>query len=177
MPSTTTSRRRFLRYVIGSSTATVAASWLWPLSNTAHASDDLEELCLSYPFNAQCENYLPGVAAVDDAEREYSAASTLVTAEAGDRLLANGLADPVYLVIDDSAAFANYAISSVCTHLGCTVAWDATTQEFACPCHGSKFDAEGQNIQGPARQPLEQVTVVIKDDHVRLVDRVPTADS
>lgn len=177
MSSPPTSRRRFLRYVIGSSSATVAASWLWPLSNAANANGNLEELCLSYPFNTQCDDYLPGVAAVDEAEREYSATTTLVTAETGDRLLANGLAKPVYLVIDDSAAFANYAISSVCTHLGCTVAWDATAQEFACPCHGSKFDAEGQNTQGPARQPLERVTVVIKDDQVRLVDKVPTEEA
>ena len=166
-------RRRFLRYVIGSSTATVAASWLWPFSNAANASDALEELCLQYPFNSQCENYIPGVAALDEAEMPYLEEATLATAEGGDRRLAAGLDKPVYLVIDDSSAFANYAISSVCTHLGCTVAWEPTAQEFACPCHGSRFDAEGQATRGPARQPLERVTVVLKDYQVRLVDRTP----
>ncbi len=174
MPSSkASSRRRFLRYVIGSSTATVAASWLWPLSDAANAKVTLEELCLKYPFNARCENYLPGVAALDETEMAYLAEATLATAEGGERLPAQGLEKTVYLVINDSAAFANYAISSVCTHLGCTVAWDPTTQEFACPCHGSKFDAAGQNIEGPARQPLERVTVVVKDNQVRLVDRAP----
>lgn len=177
MPSSqASSRRRFLRYVIGSSTATVAASWLWPLNNAASANNNLEELCLNYPFNAQCETYLPGVAALDETEMAYLAEATLATAEGGDRLLAQGLDKPVYLVINDSAAFSNYAISSICTHLGCTVAWEPTTQEFACPCHGSRFDADGQRTQGPARQPLERVTVIVKDDQVRLVNRPPAEE-
>jgi len=171
--SKSSSRRRFLRYVIGSSTATVAASWLWPFSNAANASDDLEELCSRYPFNSQCEDYVPGVAALDEAEMAYSAEATLAIAAEGDRILAEGLEKPVYLVVDDTTAFANYAISSVCTHFGCTVAWEPEAQEFACPCHGSRFDAEGQATRGPARRPLERVTVVVKDDQVRLVDREP----
>ena len=165
-------RRQFIKYLVGSSSATVAASWLWPVASSAQ--DGLEELCLRYPENSRCEDYLPGVAALDEAEMPYMAAAVLETAEAGDRLFATGLDNPAYLVIDDSAAFANYAISSVCTHLGCTVEWEPDTQEFACPCHGSRFDAEGQTTRGPANRPLERVTVVVKDDEVRLVDREPT---
>ncbi|MEM6867922.1 MAG: Rieske 2Fe-2S domain-containing protein, partial [Cyanobacteria bacterium P01_C01_bin.121] len=144
-----------------------------PLAESASANDNLEELCLSYPLNSQCENYLPGVVALDEAETAYKASAILADSAAGDRILAQGLDEPVYLVINDSTAFANYAISSVCTHLGCTVTWEAATQEFACPCHGSRFDAEGQNTRGPARRDLERITVVVKDDQVRLVDREP----
>lgn len=46
-----------------------------------------------------------------------------------------------------------YAISSVCTHLGCTVRHVAGAG-FACPCHGSLYDANGQVTRGPAPQPL-----------------------
>jgi cytochrome b6-f complex iron-sulfur subunit len=44
------------------------------------------------------------------------------------------------------------AISNTCTHLGCV----ATTSEigFACPCHGSRFDADGAVLGGPAPRPL-----------------------
>lgn len=164
-------RRQFLKYLLGSTATTVAASWLWPTASTAQV--DLEDLCLQYPENSRCENYLPGVAALDEVEMPYMAAAVLETAQAGDRLLATGLGNPAYLVIDDSAAFANYAISSVCTHLGCTVEWEPDTQEFACPCHGSRFDADGQTTRGPANRPLERVTVVVKDDDVRLIDRAP----
>ena len=45
-----------------------------------------------------------------------------------------------------------YAISTTCTHLGCTVA--VTAQGFACPCHGSKFDASGKVVGGPAPRAL-----------------------
>jgi cytochrome b6-f complex iron-sulfur subunit len=46
-----------------------------------------------------------------------------------------------------------YAISSVCTHLGCNVNYVAG-QGFACPCHGSRFDKNGLVVKGPAPRPL-----------------------
>ncbi|MBI3873381.1 MAG: Rieske (2Fe-2S) protein [candidate division Zixibacteria bacterium] len=48
-----------------------------------------------------------------------------------------------------------YAISSVCTHLGCNVRWNGDRGGFDCPCHGSTFDQNGQNIGGPAPRPLK----------------------
>jgi cytochrome b6-f complex iron-sulfur subunit len=50
-----------------------------------------------------------------------------------------------------------YAISTTCTHLGCTVA--VTTQGFACPCHGSRFDASGRVVGGPAPRALPWLEV------------------
>ena len=51
------------------------------------------------------------------------------------------------------------ALSLVCTHLGCTV--EQEPQGFRCPCHGSRYDAEGNVQQGPARQPLKQLKVEV----------------
>ena len=45
-----------------------------------------------------------------------------------------------------------YAISSVCTHLGCIV--HAAEGAFQCPCHGSKFDKNGKVTAGPAPRNL-----------------------
>lgn len=50
-----------------------------------------------------------------------------------------------------------YAISAVCTHLGCIVA--PTPQGFACPCHGSKFGPKGKVTGGPAPRPLPWLEV------------------
>jgi Rieske Fe-S protein len=46
--------------------------------------------------------------------------------------------------------------SPSCPHLGCAYRWDARTTEFVCPCHGSRFDRQGQVLAGPAAKPLER---------------------
>ncbi len=47
-----------------------------------------------------------------------------------------------------------YALSMRCTHLGCLLNYDAVSQEFRCPCHGSLFDRWGKWISGPAGKDL-----------------------
>ena len=49
------------------------------------------------------------------------------------------------------------ALSLVCTHLGCAV--ESQTDGFTCPCHGSKFDADGKVKQGPASKKLQSLRV------------------
>ena len=43
-----------------------------------------------------------------------------------------------------------------CTHLGCTIG-HAENGELVCPCHGSKFDMEGNPLKGPAVRPLQKL--------------------
>jgi cytochrome b6-f complex iron-sulfur subunit len=50
-----------------------------------------------------------------------------------------------------------YAISTTCTHLGCTVA--RSREGFACPCHGSRFDTNGKVTDGPAPRSLPWLEV------------------
>ena len=50
-----------------------------------------------------------------------------------------------------------YAISTICTHLGCIV--KASGQGFDCPCHGSKFAADGTVMRGPAPRALDWLKV------------------
>lgn len=51
------------------------------------------------------------------------------------------------------------AFSAVCTHLGCVVKWKKGRRQFFCPCHGARFDLEGEVRGGPARRPLAKLEV------------------
>ena len=64
-----------------------------------------------------------------------------------------------------------YAISAICTHLGCTPRWLAPENKFKCPCHGSGFRRTGINFEGPAPRPLERLKISLADDGQILVDR------
>jgi cytochrome b6-f complex iron-sulfur subunit len=64
-----------------------------------------------------------------------------------------------------------FALSAVCTHLGCLTAWKPELGIIACPCHGSKFRMEGQKIEGPAPKPLPWYRMWVSDEGDLLVDR------
>ncbi|MEI6591734.1 MAG: Rieske 2Fe-2S domain-containing protein [Holophagaceae bacterium] len=51
-----------------------------------------------------------------------------------------------------------YAITAICTHLGCTVGVPVSGH-FLCPCHGSQYDLGGANLVGPAVLPLAHLDV------------------
>lgn len=64
-----------------------------------------------------------------------------------------------------------YALSTICTHLGCPPNWLAGEQKFKCPCHGSGFYVSGINFEGPAPRPLERFKVSVGDDGQIVVDK------
>jgi cytochrome b6-f complex iron-sulfur subunit len=60
------------------------------------------------------------------------------------------------------------ALSSKCTHLGCTVPWVEKEMKFACPCHGSVFDITGAVINPPAPRPLDIYPISIENNVVKV---------
>lgn len=64
-----------------------------------------------------------------------------------------------------------YALSTFCTHLGCTPNWLPNENKYKCPCHGSGFYKNGINFEGPAPRPLERFKIALADDGEIVVDK------
>lgn len=64
-----------------------------------------------------------------------------------------------------------FALSAICTHLGCLTAYKPELGIIACPCHGSKFRTDGVKIEGPAPRPLPWLRMWLSDDGNLMVDR------
>lgn len=64
------------------------------------------------------------------------------------------------LLVHDGEGF--HALSLVCTHLSCAV--EANSGDFACPCHGSRYDLRGNVTNGPAASPLQPLKVELSQD-------------
>lgn len=69
----------------------------------------------------------------------------------------------VYNSGDELMVFEN-----VCTHMGCQTHWNEKESTWDCPCHGSKYSATGEVIDGPAPAPLARISFHIEDGEIRL---------
>jgi len=63
-----------------------------------------------------------------------------------------------------------FVIIAICTHLGCTPDWKPAENKFKCPCHGSGYDSEGINFEGPAPRPMDRAHVEVGPDGQIAVD-------
>jgi cytochrome b6-f complex iron-sulfur subunit len=63
-----------------------------------------------------------------------------------------------------------FVIYARCTHLGCTPDWKASENKFKCPCHGSGYDSEGINFEGPAPRPMDRAKVELDAEGQIVVD-------
>ena len=72
---------------------------------------------------------------------------------------------------DDKGRDTIYALSTTCTHLGCTPNWLSAEEKFKCPCHGSGFQKTGINFEGPAPRPLERYKITLAEDGQILIDK------
>ncbi|HSS19470.1 MAG TPA: Rieske 2Fe-2S domain-containing protein [Pyrinomonadaceae bacterium] len=64
-----------------------------------------------------------------------------------------------YRIWVDKTSDRIFVIYARCTHLGCTPDWRASENKFKCPCHGSGYDSEAINFEGPAPRPMDRAHV------------------
>ena len=67
-----------------------------------------------------------------------------------------------------------YAVSAVCTHLGCITQWKPEANQIQCPCHGSKFQSDGVKVEGPAPRSLDHYSIALTTDGELQVDKLET---
>ena len=80
------------------------------------------------------------------------------------------LQDQQVYIVRTPAGF--YAVSAVCTHLGCVTQWKPEANQIACPCHGSKFQPDGKKVEGPAPRPLPHFAIALSADGDLVVDKL-----
>lgn len=64
-----------------------------------------------------------------------------------------------YRIWVDKTSDRLFVVYARCTHLGCTPDWKASENKFKCPCHGSGYDSEAINFEGPAPRPMDRADV------------------
>jgi cytochrome b6-f complex iron-sulfur subunit len=75
-----------------------------------------------------------------------------------------------YRIWVDKTSDRIFVIYARCTHLGCTPDWKASENKFKCPCHGSGYDSEGINFEGPAPRPMDRAHVELDAEGQIMVD-------
>ncbi|TKK64328.1 FAD-dependent oxidoreductase [Ilyomonas limi] len=75
----------------------------------------------------------------------------------GEGKVANYEGEKIALYKDENGQL--HAVSPVCRHLKCHVAWNIAEQSWDCPCHGARYNYNGKVITGPASTNLEQINI------------------
>lgn len=104
-------------------------------------------------------------------QAESAAAVTEVTLKDAQKLAAGSVlmfkfgSSPALLIHHSDGRWVSF--TAVCTHLGCTVAYESDLDRIHCSCHGGVYDAyTGKNVSGPPPKPLKAYKVAIADTGV-----------
>ncbi|MFB8794608.1 MAG: cytochrome b6-f complex iron-sulfur subunit [Microcoleus sp.] len=152
LESPSMSRRQLLNFLTGTVVASTAGAALYPV--------------VKY-FIPPSESSEGGAIIAKDILGNPIPASQILAEPVGTRALVAGLAgEPTYLIVQKDSMIDPVGIVDNCTHLGCTFPWNGTDQEFQCPCHGSRYSADGSVLRGPAPLPLKLVNVAVKENAI-----------
>ncbi|MGB7415652.1 MAG: cytochrome b6-f complex iron-sulfur subunit [Thermosynechococcaceae cyanobacterium] len=154
-PSPSMSRRQLLNFLAGTAVAATAGAALYPVGKF---------------FVPPAEGNADGSILAKDKLGNLIPASQILAEPPGTRALIAGLAgEPTYLTVLEGNKIDDLGIVDNCTHLGCTFPWNGNDGQFQCPCHGSRFAADGAVERGPADRPLKLAHIQVKGDQIWVV--------
>jgi Rieske Fe-S protein len=145
----TVTRRRFMTGTVHGAGMAMTAAFTLPAIAFAlgpiFQNDTLGWQTVGYPADFPDNNYIPVVITTSPGIGEAGKSTVYIRAR-----------DPKVDKLPASQYNRWVAITSRCSHLGCSVLWVEASERFVCPCHGSVFDAEGVRVSGPAPRPLDR---------------------
>ncbi len=154
LESPSMSRRQLLNFLTGAAVAATAGAALYPVGKYFIPPSEVGE---------------DGSIIAKDINGNIIPASQILAEPPETRALVAGLAgEPTYLTIRKDGTLHPWGIVDNCTHLGCTFPWNENDAQFQCPCHGSRYDAEGKVLRGPAPLPLRLAHINVEGDYIRI---------
>jgi len=149
------SRRRFLSYIIGGVGAIIAAGVAVPVIGYFLAPAFRKNTPLVTPIGNTSD--IPvGVPTKVSYEQRVREGWYITTHS-----------KTTWVVTFDGVNFIAYAPK--CTHLNCPYYWDPAKNEFYCPCHGGRFDINGNVLGGPPPRPLDRLNVQVDKGQILIV--------
>ena len=146
------SRRQLLNFLTGAVVATTVGAALYPAGKF---------------FVPPAEGRIDGSIIAKDRLGNTIPASQILAEPLGTRALVAGIAgEPTYLTVVENGKLDRIGIVDNCTHLGCTFPWNPLDNQFQCPCHGSRYAADGSVVRGPAPLPLKLVRVSLEGETI-----------
>lgn len=117
-------------------------------------------------FIDQVIDFFPNIIENRKKSRQIKSVSTVDVSQIKPTTGLTAKIDGVFVAIyNDNGNY--FVLRNVCKHLGCQTQWNDKAGTWDCPCHGSRYSADGNLLRGPARKPLDKLDFVIENNRIK----------